>query len=71
MSVNTLRLNQLSELFQKNRNEENAIKISKNMKGNFPFLVIKSPLRKIIMQEWWDGKSMRNEDELQSLILSL
>ena len=71
MSVNTLHLNQLSELFQISRNEENAIQMSKYMKGNFPFFGIKSPLRKKIMQEWWDGKSIRNEDELQFLILSL
>jgi len=69
MSVDTFHLDHLSELFQTIRN--NALDISKYLKGHFYFFGIKSPLRKKIMREWWRGQSIKNGYDLKFLISSL
>lgn len=46
-------LNQLVSLFEQNRDEENAIPMQKYMKNHFPFLGIKTPLRRQLMRDFY------------------
>ncbi|MEH7223454.1 DNA alkylation repair protein [Bacillus sp. JJ1566] len=46
-------LNNLVELFEKNRNDENAVPMQKYMRNLFPFLGIKSPLRRELMRDFY------------------
>lgn len=46
-------------IFRNNRNEENAIKMSKYLKNQFEFLGIKTPLRRKLEKEYF--KSIKNE----------
>ena len=41
------------------------------MKGHFQFFGIKSPLRKELQRLWWQGKSVKSESELVTLISAL
>jgi 3-methyladenine DNA glycosylase AlkD len=46
-------IEKLTTLFEENRNEDNAGPMSLYMKGNFPFLGIKSPLRKELEKQFF------------------
>jgi 3-methyladenine DNA glycosylase AlkD len=49
----TKAIEKLTTLFEKNRNEENAGPMEKYMKDHFPFLGIKSPLRKELEKQFF------------------
>jgi 3-methyladenine DNA glycosylase AlkD len=46
-------IEKITSLFEEHRNEENAGPMSLYMKGNFPFLGIKSPLRKELEKQFF------------------
>ncbi len=46
-------LNSLVSLFEKNRNEDNAVPMQNYMKNLFPFLGIKAPLRSQLMRDFY------------------
>jgi 3-methyladenine DNA glycosylase AlkD len=54
-------VNQLVGLFEKNRNEENAIPMQKYMRDQFLFLGIKTPERKEILKEFFQESFILKE----------
>jgi 3-methyladenine DNA glycosylase AlkD len=46
-------IERVTAMFEENRNEDNAGPMSKYMKGHFPFLGIKSPLRKELEKQFF------------------
>lgn len=49
----TKAIEKLTTLFEENRNDENAVPMKKYMKDHFPFLGIKSPLRKELEKQFF------------------
>jgi 3-methyladenine DNA glycosylase AlkD len=49
----TKAIEKLTTLFEENRNDENAVSMKKYMKDHFPFLGIKSPLRKELEKQFF------------------
>ncbi|MBD8067885.1 DNA alkylation repair protein [Bacillus sp. PS06] len=61
-------LHSLTFLFEANRNEENAIAMQKYMKDHFPFLGIKTPLRREIMKVFYSDTEILHQDFLPEFI---
>ena len=64
-------INDLTRLFKQNTHGENALRMAQYMKGHFPFFGIKSTMRRELQREWWRGRSIQSENELQSIIEAL
>ena len=64
-------INDLTRLFKQNAHGENALRMAQYMKGHFPFFGIKSTMRRELQREWWRGRSIQSENELQSIIEAL
>ena len=65
------KINELTHLFTQNTHNKNATHMAQYMKGHFQFFGIKSPLRKELQRLWWQGKSVKSESELVTLISAL
>lgn len=61
----------LTTLFEENRNIENAIPMQKYMKNHFPFLGIKTPLRKELMQRFYKESGILKEPFQPEFVLAL
>jgi 3-methyladenine DNA glycosylase AlkD len=61
----------LIQLFEENRNEENAGPMKKYMKDHFPFLGIKSPLRKELEKQFFKETGILKEDFNQEFVEGL
>lgn len=64
-------LNQLETLFEANRNEEQAIPMKKYMKDHFPFLGIKSPVRREILNKFLKESEMLKKPFQPDFVLAL
>ena len=64
-------INDLTRLFKQNAHGENALRMAQYMKGHFLFFGIKSTMRRELQREWWRGRSIQSENELQSIIEAL
>ncbi|WP_413305081.1 DNA alkylation repair protein [Bacillus sp. 1P10SD] len=65
------KIEKVTKLFEANRNEEEAEPMTKYMKNHFPFLGIKSPLRKELEKGFFKKTGMLNEPFDQEFILGL
>lgn len=61
----------LEQLFTSNRNNENATPMAKYMKNQFPFLGIKTPLRRQLMREFFKETGVLKQDFKPDLVLQL
>lgn len=61
----------LASLFEQNRNEENAGPMEKYMKGHFPFLGIKKPLRAQLEKQFFKETGILKEDFQQDFVWTL
>lgn len=61
----------LTELFEENRNAENAGPMEKYMKGHFPFLGIKKPLRSELEKQFFKETKTLKEPFNQELVWGL
>jgi 3-methyladenine DNA glycosylase AlkD len=61
----------VSTLFERNRNEENAGPMSKYMKDHFPFLGIKSPLRKELEKQFFKETEILKKPFNQDFVIGL
>jgi 3-methyladenine DNA glycosylase AlkD len=61
----------LAALFEENRNEENAGPMKKYMKDHFPFLGIKSPLRKELEKQFFKETGILKEPFDQDFVTGL
>ncbi|MFC4802402.1 DNA alkylation repair protein [Neobacillus sp. GCM10023253] len=61
----------LTELFEENRNEENAGPMEKYMKGHFPFLGIKKPLRSQLEKQFFKETGILNNPFNQDFVWGL
>jgi 3-methyladenine DNA glycosylase AlkD len=61
----------VSILFERNRNEENAGPMSKYMKDHFPFLGIKSPLRKELEKQFFKETEILKKPFNQDFVIGL
>ncbi|WP_423800175.1 DNA alkylation repair protein [Neobacillus sp. SAB-20_R2A] len=61
----------LTELFEENRNEENAGPMEKYMKGHFPFLGIKKPLRSELEKQFFKETGILKEPFNQDFVWGL
>ncbi|MDR4886217.1 DNA alkylation repair protein [Fredinandcohnia sp. QZ13] len=64
-------LNKLVELFESNRNEENAEPMKKYMKNLFPFLGIKAPLRRQLMRDFYKETGILQQEINLELVKQL
>ena len=64
-------LNTLTQLFKQNAHKKNSVRMAQYMKGHFSYFGIKSPLRKKLQREWWQGESIKYKSELVTLISGL
>ncbi|WP_160724488.1 DNA alkylation repair protein [Bacillus sp. USDA818B3_A] len=55
------RIDLLTKLFVENQNEDNARPMQKYMKGHFPFLGIKTPLRRVLEKQFFQETGVLNE----------
>lgn len=61
----------LIPLFEKHRNEEQAIPMKTYMKDQFPFLGIKSPIRKELMKEFFKKSEILSKPFQKDFVLAL
>ncbi len=64
-------INRLTNLFEKNRNEANAGPMRKYMKGHFPFLGIKKPLRSQLEKQFFKETGILKEPFQQDFVWDL
>lgn len=64
-------LNQLEMLFEVNRNEEQAIPMKKYMKDHFPFLGIKAPVRRELINRFLRENDMLKKPFQPDFVLAL
>lgn len=64
-------LNQLTSVFQVNKNKENAEKMERYMKNNFPFYGIKSTERRQLSQTFHQSVKQISEEEVDQLVKKL
>ncbi|MDQ0243212.1 3-methyladenine DNA glycosylase AlkD [Bacillus fengqiuensis] len=64
-------LNQLEMLFEANRNEEQAVPMKKYMKDHFPFLGIKAPVRRELMNKFLKESEMLKKPFQPDFVLAL
>ncbi len=65
------RVERLSELFEQHRNMDNAVPMKKYMKNQFPFLGIKTPLRKKLFSTFYKESGLQKEPFQHGLVLAL
>lgn len=65
------KVRQLSVIFEQHRNMENAIPMQKYMKNHFPFLGIKSPLRKELSGKFFKESGILKEPLQPGFVLAL
>ena len=61
----------LVELFQENRNDDDAKKMKKYMRDRYAFLGIKAPKRAILLKEFLSQDIIPKEEELKKLLLAM
>lgn len=61
----------ITQLFEENRNPENAVPMQNYMKNNFPFLGIKTPLRRELMRQIYVQTGLLKVDFQETLIEQL
>ena len=61
----------LVDLFEQNRNPENAVPMENYMKNHFPFLGIKSPERKVLMKQFFEESGILKQDFQPDFVLAL
>lgn len=61
-------LRYLVTLFEEKRNEENSIPMKKYMKNHFPFLGIKTPLRRELMKKFYAETSILKDEFKPTLV---
>ncbi|HHU30814.1 MAG TPA: DNA alkylation repair protein [Firmicutes bacterium] len=64
-------INTLISLFEANRNEEQAVPMAKYMKNKFPFLGIKTPARKKLLQKFYEESGILREAFQKDFVLAL
>ena len=64
-------IERIQQLFTEHQNEENAIPMKKYMRNRFPFLGIKTPLRKTLMRQFLKESGMREEPLQTEFVRSL
>ncbi len=64
-------LNQLILLFEQNQNTNQAIPMENYMKRNFPFLGIKTPLRRELMKKFYHESGILKEPFQENFIMAL
>jgi 3-methyladenine DNA glycosylase AlkD len=67
----TKAIEKLTTLFEENRNDENAGPMKKYMKDHFPFLGIKSPLRKELERQFFKDTEILKEDFNKDFVIGL
>lgn len=67
----TNNIEKLTALFEKNRNDDNAGPMKKYMKDHFPFLGIKSPLRKELEKQFFKETEILKEDCSKDFVVGL
>ena len=65
------RIELLTKLFVENKNEENAQPMQKYMKGHFPFLGIKTPLRRELEKQFFQETGVLHEPFNKELVKEL
>lgn len=61
----------LTKLYEEQKNEENAEPMKKYMKDHFPFLGIKSPLRKVLERQFFKETEILKEPFNKGFVLAL
>lgn len=64
-------LSYLVTLFERNRNPENAVPMQKYMKNHFPFLGIKTPLRRQLTRDFYKETGILKQDLNLELVTQL
>lgn len=64
-------IERIQQLFTEHQNEENAIPMKKYMRNRFPFLGIKTPLRKTLMRQFFKESGIREEPLQSEFVRSL
>ena len=64
-------IERITSLFEEHRNEENGVPMSKYMKGHFPFLGIKSPLRKELEKQFFKESEILKKPFSKDFVESL
>lgn len=64
-------IERIQQLFTEHQNKENAIPMKKYMRNRFPFLGIKTPLRKTLMRQFFKESGIREEPLQTEFVRSL
>lgn len=64
-------VDELTSLFNKHRNQHNALPMEAYLKNKFPFFGIKKPSRSILQKSFIDLNRLKPAEELEELVLDL
>jgi len=61
----------LEQLFEQNKNEENAPQMERYMRHQFQFFGLKKPARQALCKQFWKGRPKPSNEQLQALVQAL